>query len=301
MRLGFATDIHLDHVKTTRQFEKQKRVGRDLTKDVDLLVLGGDLSVGKLLQQHMQAFLEGATCPVYFVLGNHDFWLLPESRIWDIAKGLGGGLDFLDVVEVTPDTALVGLSGWYDTRAGNVFNPGIVMPEVETTTRLAGLGPVQQFKRLFWPPERIHELHNRCKAWSDEQTAKFMPKLKAAAEKYRKVFIVTHIPPWIESCWGPTGLSRDVSPEWLPWSVNVGLGMHIEALAEEYPDVQFQVLSGHTHGEGETEVAWNLRAFSGKATYKQPSMARVFEVEEDKPLWVPEVKKHGEYPGEDPE
>lgn len=293
MRLGFATDIHLDHIKATHDLGKQKRVGAELTKHVDALVVGGDISVGKYLEAHLGAFLEGAACPVYFVLGNHDFWLMHEDSIWGIAKSFEGSLDFSGPVELTPDTALVGVSGWYDTRAGDWMSPGIIMPEFQTTTRLMNLGPVQVGRnQLVWPPELKHEMHRVCQAWADEQTAKFMPKLEEAAEKYRKVFIVTHIPPWVESCWSPTGkrpcLSRDNSPEWLPWSVNVGLGMKIEALAEDYPDIQFQVLSGHTHGEGETKLDWNLRAFSGKASYGIPKLARVFEVEEDRPLWDPE-------------
>lgn len=294
MRLGFTTDIHLDHVKASKDHAKQHRCGKELTKDVDVIVVGGDISVGKLLAEHLQAFLAGASCPVYFVLGNHDFWLLHEDQVWNAAKSFPGSLDFLNVVELDSETALVGLSGWYDTRAGNCFQPGIVMPELQTTTRLIGLGPIQVNRKLIWPPELLHEVHTVCKNWADEQTQRFMPKLEAAAEKYQKVFIVTHIPPWIESCWGPPGLSRDVSPEWLPWSVNVGLGMRIESLAEDYPHVQFQVLSGHTHGEGETIILPNLKAFSGKATYKQPSMARIFDLQVGQPLWEAGQSLQGE-------
>jgi predicted phosphohydrolase len=294
MKLGFATDIHLDHIKVHRgtpnqiDLSKITRVGQALTKGVDALVLGGDLSVGHLLKEHMAAFLKKAECPVYFVLGNHDMWCAHEDQIWEDAKSFeGSALDFMDYVELDSETALVGVSGWYDTRAGNLHQPGIIMPEFELTTRLMNKGPIKAFRHLIWPPERLHEVHQICKNWADEQTKKFLPKLEMAAKKYRKVFVVTHIPPWVEVCWSEGGrLSRDCSPEWLPWSVNVGLGMQLEALAEDYPEVQFRVLSGHTHGEGVSDIAWNIRAYSGKAQYKQPKMARVFDTE-DTALWEP--------------
>jgi predicted phosphohydrolase len=291
MKLGFATDIHLDHIRVRRgrpnevDLSKITRVGRNLTKGLDALVVGGDISTGHQLQDHFGAFLEGATCPVYFVLGNHDFWCLLEDSVWETAESFDGALDFLDVVELDEETALVGVSGWYDTRAGNVFEPGIIMPEFETTTRLSGLGPVtlplNGKARVYWLPEKLHEAHNACKNWADEQTSAFLPKLEKAARGYRKVFVVTHVPPWIEACWGEGGrLSRDCSPEWLPWSVNVNLGLQIEALAEEFPGVEFKVLSGHTHGEGEAAISPNVWSYSGKAQYKMPTLARVFDTEE---------------------
>lgn len=298
MLLGFATDIHLDHVKAHKgkpgqvDYSKICRVAKAMTKEVDALVLGGDLSTGHQLKDHLGAFLKGAQCPVYFVLGNHDMWCLHEDKIWEVAKGFEGSLDFQDVVELDEETALVGVSGWYDTRAGNVFSPGIIMPEFETTTRLMGKGPIRAFRHQIWAPETLHEVHAICKNWADEQTKAFLPKLEKAAQSYRRVFVVTHVPPWIDVCWSENGkLSRDCSPEWLPWSVNVGLGMQIEALAEDFPEVQFRVLSGHTHGEGTFNVAWNVRAYSGKAKYGMPRLAKVFDTE-DESLWAPTEKAY---------
>lgn len=287
MKLGFATDIHLDHIKVHRgrpdqiDYSKITRIGKALTRDVDALVIGGDISTGNQLKDHLTAFLAETSCPVYFVLGNHDMWLAHEDKIWEDAKSFEGCLDALDVVELDSETALVGLSGWYDTRAGNIFNPGIIMPEFETTTRLMGKGPIRAFRQLIWPPELLHETHQICQNWADEQTKAFLPKLEKAAKKYLKVFVVTHVPPWVDVCWSENGqLSRDCSPEWLPWSVNVNLGLQIESLAEEFPEVQFQVLSGHTHGEGTYDVASNLKAYSGKAKYGMPNLSMIFDTGE---------------------
>src|SRR5690554_6185727 len=108
MKLGFASDIHLDHVsevvhidpsQKVKSYPKHRRVGARIAQGLDVLVLGGDLATGNSLGSHMKAFIEGAGIPVYFVLGNHDFWGAPEEQVKSEARKLGGYLDELGVVE----------------------------------------------------------------------------------------------------------------------------------------------------------------------------------------------------------
>ncbi len=66
--------------------------------------------------------------------------------------------------------------------------------------------------------------------------------------------------------------------DWLPWSVNAELGYRVQALAEDYPKVTFQVLTGHTHHYGEAEILPNLRAYAGKANYGDPQRVKIWDI-----------------------
>lgn len=268
MQLGFATDIHLDHVKDAKGYVKHERVGRKLAENVDVLVLGGDLSVGPSLQSHLAAFIQGAGIPVYYVLGNHDFWKFPENEVKKAATALGGFLDALGVVELSPSTALIGCSGWYDTRAGNPYTSRIRVNDWRFCERLIGahLSGLSQL------------LVEECRKWADEETARAALLLEAAAVKYRKVFFVTHFPPWEETSWSEAAGGNTSSPDWLPWTVNTGMGRTIADVAERHPHTDFQVMTGHTHCRGSLQLLPNLKVFSGGARYGSPSLANFWEV-----------------------
>ncbi len=293
MKLGFATDIHLDHVKTIKGARKQFRVGKSLAeRGFDALIVSGDISTGKMFKEHMPAFIEGVGKPVYFVLGNHDFWQGFESHVWEEAAKYPGFLDRAGVVELTPDVGLCGVTGWYDCRAGNYIESEVAMGEFDEMPRFKNLGPDRLFewddyrkkmmpKRGPWPLGRKQDLGRKCQSFADEQTRAFMPVLEEAAKKYPKVFIVTHFPLWEEACFSPGGhltKGNEYDDGWLPWSCNIELGARIEALAADFPDTEFQTFTGHTHGAGEAQILPNLRAICGAANYGQPDKVRIFDI-----------------------
>jgi len=284
MLVGVANDIHLDHVKDSVNGSKIKRVARDMSKGLDALILCGDLSVGHLLEAHMKAFQEGSSCPVYFVLGNHDFWCLDEESVWATAKSLPGALDFAGVVELSKDTCLVGVTGWYDTRAGSLIENTILMPELSLASMYEGLAPdklcINPWERTPSQRKYSYSLSFEKKlraaavsrAFADTQTISFYKRLSEASSKdYKTIVIATHFPPWESVSLSPNG--PESSKEWLPWSCNINLGYTIESVAEENLKKQFIVLSGHTHNQNTAQIASNLKAISGKAKYKMPKLA----------------------------
>lgn len=294
MKLGFATDTHLDHVKDIKEQQKHFRVGRNLAKqwEFDALVVTGDITVSGKLEQHFKPFIEGVGKPVYFVLGNHDFWYTHEPSLWKAAQEYDGFLDKGLIVELTPQVALVGLTGWYDMRAGDFLTSNVIMPEMQAMPRFQGTGPdIKMVRDPFmgksrrstgdWPWERRVELYKRCCEFADTQTRDFLPVLEKAAGAYSKVVIGTHFPPFEDACWSPKGKLTKDDPDnvdWVPYSVNTRLGHHILALAEDFPRVDFLVLSGHTHHPGDAQIAPNVRAVTGKASYGMPNRAMVFDL-----------------------
>ena len=280
MRIGFATDIHLDHVKDVKGLTKHRRVGRQLTQDLDVLILGGDLSTATQLRDHLAALHRGAEDTlIYFVLGNHDFWAPtsneghvlfvkgtsePEVRV--TAGLFPGYLDKIGLVELTSEIGLVGRSGWYDVMTGNPFESKIRTNDFLKVKRLQAKAYLQ------------NELWRECQRWSESETLKARPVLKEAAEKYQKVFFVTHFPCFKEACWDEYDRPDVEENGWWPWSIDTTMGHMLSQMAATYPGVEFTVLTGHTHGRGEAQLSSNLTCISGKAVYGQPKVSRTWNV-----------------------
>jgi len=110
MRLAWATDIHLNFLGPA----DRQRFLEPINDQADALVVTGDLaesnSLGEVLRQ-MSALVD---VPVYFVLGNHDFYhgsvAGTRADVAEMIRG-SGNLVYLSqagAVELTPTTALVG-------------------------------------------------------------------------------------------------------------------------------------------------------------------------------------------------
>lgn len=274
MRLGFTTDIHLDclsEVLATASKETNspgpqgiQSYGRALAEGHDALVIAGDITRGHLLKAHLSAFIAAAKIPVYFVLGNHDFWDTQEAEVRSAASKFPGYLDEAGVVELTPTTALVGRSGWYDTLSGNPLTTRIRVQDFMRTERLVNT----------W--RTPHLLHAECRRWSTEEAEKARPILEAAAEQYANVIFTTHFPCFTETCWDESGHLDNGDSGWWPWSINTTMGRMITDVVARHPEVQFTVLTGHTHGGGRAPLRPNLLCFSGRAVYGSPRLAETF-------------------------
>src|SRR5687768_3888091 len=71
VRLAWATDIHLDFLDDdgVRRFAAELAAPR-----ADALILSGDLSHAEVLEHHLRLLAQGVPGPIYFVLGNHDYY-----------------------------------------------------------------------------------------------------------------------------------------------------------------------------------------------------------------------------------
>ena len=263
MRIGFATDIHLDNDRLQEPVNYEG-IGRFIAEGMDILLLGGDISNGRDFDDHFRRFCAGAGIPVYFVLGNHDFWMAPEATVRENAGKYPGYLDEAGVVELAPNLGLVGRSGWYDTLTGNPFElRGWTVNDWELVPRLEGL----------WA-ER-HLLSKACRAWSEEEAEKARVTLTEAAGRYSTVLFVTHFPCFKAACWDEWGRPDVEENGWFPWSINTTMGHVILDVVEAFPRTHFTVLSGHTHGGGRKQLRSNLLCVSGKAVYGNPRLAEV--------------------------
>lgn len=272
MRVGFATDIHLDAdpLQGGAGYPQQRLAGSTIAHGQDALVIGGDISSGGKFKDQFHAFCKGAGIPVYFVLGNHDFWNAPEDEVRETAASFPGYLDRGTVVELTSRVALVGRSGWYDTLSGDPFSHPSPSNDSERIPRLA---------ETCWGPP--HMLLKECLKWSEREAEAAVPVLEQAAARYPEVWFVTHFPCFRSACWAPDGSLDAEWRGWWPWSINTTMGVALRDVAERFPQTKFTVLSGHTHGGGSADLTANLSCVSGWAEWGAPRLSHSWDLRPD--------------------
>jgi predicted phosphohydrolase len=253
--LAWLTDIHLD---TTIRSVRTALAETILAGKPQAILLTGDISNGEDLREHLLELRDLVGLPIYFVLGNHDYWGRRMGDVREEVKSLAPrGLVWLRTgpVELSPTVVLLGDDGWYDGRAGNYYTSGFRMKD----------------------PSRIAEFHNLGKdselalmqRLADESTERIARQAREAARKYPKVVIATHVPPFVRACTyrgGPTSLSA------LPFYCNERMGQALVDVACDYPSTQFTVLAGHTHGEATYRPVPNLLCQVGEAEYQDPKV-----------------------------
>jgi predicted MPP superfamily phosphohydrolase len=255
-RLAWATDIHLEFCQDT-QIEA---LCQQITAAApDALLLGGDIGQADTLRPFLQR-LEGAVpCPIYFVLGNHDFYragiVQVRHQVVELTRE-SPRLQWLPsarVVALSSQTALVGVDGWADARYGDFFGSPVQLNDYLLIRELAFLDPHERYRRL-------NEL-------GDAEAMLLDVLVRQALASHHLVVVLTHVPPFAEAAWHE---GKQSDAEWLPHFSSKAAGDVLLAAAHEHPDGEILVLCGHTHGAGVVQVRSNLRLMTGGAEYGRP-------------------------------
>src|SRR5262245_13897401 len=121
MRLAWATDIHLNFLSPAQARSFYCKVGETAP---DAVLLSGDIAEAPSVERYLLEMAEHLQRPLYFVLGNHDFY---GGSIQDVRARMAAlsaehrwlrWLNVAGVVPLTEETALVGHDGWADGRLG---------------------------------------------------------------------------------------------------------------------------------------------------------------------------------------
>lgn len=265
MKLIWITDPHFDFLHPMGSL----RFGEWLAKqDGDAAVLTGDLADGLLLKDLLEFFAVGFGKPIFFVLGNHDYYGSSFEKVKRVARKLHKKvpnlmwLDESGVVELTPEIALVGNGGWYDVRSGAGAESRVIMQDFTLIEDFRG--------------SDIYTIAEKCQKTAKAMADQTRPDLMEAAGKYKHVYFATHVPPFREATWHQGKISDS---NWLPWFSNLTMGNVLSDAAFDYPDTKFTVLCGHTHSEGVFDFKDNMTVLTGKAQYKNPQIAKVFNLD----------------------
>lgn len=262
MRLGWATDIHLNFLPKAEIVA----FGRKLSEaNLDALVITGDISEAPRLEAHLGILEQALGRPIYFVLGNHDFYggSIPEvrdraTRLTVTARHLRW-LPAVGVVPLSDRTALVGHDGWSDGRAGDYFGSSVLLNDYVVINELRDLSR----------PDRLVVLQELA-----EESATYLEGVVSRAlDHFSQVVVATHPPPFREACWHCGEVSDD---DWLPHFCSATVG---EALRRSMrSDRSMTVLCGHTHSSGFVEVEPGLVVHTGGAAYGRPELQSVLDV-----------------------
>jgi predicted phosphohydrolase len=265
VRLAWLTDIHLNFARDSR-LDALCRAIREA--GAEAVLLGGDIGEAPDVAEYLESLDARLGLPIHFVLGNHNFYRGAISRVRaEIATlcARSPGLVYLGqagIVALTAETGLVGHDGWADGRLGDYAGSEVLLNDYLLIEELSGLEK----------GDRLGRLH----ALGDEAAGHFRALLPEVLERYRRLIVLTHVPPFREACWHRGKLSDD---GWLPHFSCKAVGEVLAAVMVAHPACDSTVLCGHTHSAGEAKILPNLRVVTGGAGYGRPQLQRMLEVE----------------------
>ena len=269
--LTWCTDIHLDFLHGDPNRSVLREFIQPLADSADGFVITGDLTISSLLPLHLQA-LDKLGKPVYFVLGNHDFY---GGSFEDVRQEVievcsqSANLRYLTAEEkpisITPDTALVGADGFYDGGYGQPYRSGILMSDWIKIHDFSLTGAITPAHEGFNVNMNIVLDVARRQAQS---SADHVHQLASeAASTHELVMIVTHVPPFPEL---HVHGGKGSTPHGVPWYTSRMMGEALLDLARKHPDTRFEVLCGHTHSASSGQPTNNMRCHVGHSEYGSP-------------------------------
>jgi predicted MPP superfamily phosphohydrolase len=269
MRIAWATDIHLNFLTDTARQQFLEMI----KEQADAFLISGDIAesndIGEILCQ-MDALLGK---PIYFVLGNHDFYRgsVAATRR-QVIKTLDGSKNLVylsqsGIVELSPSTAMVGHDGWADARLGDFDKSRVILSDFQLIDELRCWNVARTLDKSA--------LRRALQALGDEAAQHLESVLPTAAERYANVLVVTHVPPFREATWHEGRPSDDA---YLPFFSCKAVGDVLLSVAKAYPACRILVLCGHTHGGGEVQMLENLQVVTGPAEYGKPRIQQIFSI-----------------------
>lgn len=264
MRLAWLTDLHLNFLEPPQIDAFLDRV---LDHNPDAVLISGDIGEAFSLPGYLLQIDRRLQRPIYFVLGNHDFYHGSFASVSQAVRRITHESHWLTwlneagVIELTPEVGLVGHDSWADGRCGDYANSPVILNDYLLIDEFAGLNRADRLRQL--------------NALGDAAAAYFRMVLPMALRKYRRLLLVTHPPPFREACWHEGEISND---DFLPHFVAQSVGEALEEVMVDHPDQGLLVLCGHTHGEGLAQMADNLLVLTGGAEYGAPIVQRILDV-----------------------
>lgn len=263
-KLAWLTDVHLNFLDVIKLGAFCVNISKE---SPDAVLLGGDIAEASSVEKYLRLVKNQVVVPIYFVLGNHDFYHgsipMVRSRIEELSNKVKGlqwlGLD--NIVEIAPHVALIGYDGWPDGRLGNYAQSSVMLNDYLLIKELADLSKYDRLKKL-------NEL-------GDEAAVHAKKVLQTACEQYQKVICLTHVPPFKEACWHEGKISDE---NWLPHFTNKAAGDVLKEVMVKHPQCSLTVLCGHTHGEGYAKILPNLEVKTGGAVYGHPRIQELIVI-----------------------
>lgn len=264
MRIAWATDIHLEFLTPAGL---TRFVVTLAESKAEAFLLGGDINQALGIEKHLRILERALERPIYFVLGNHDYYHGEVARVRERITAITAAspvlrwLPALGPVGLSDECGLVGHDGWADGRFGDYANSRVMLNDYRMIEDFIGLGPADRLARM--------------QALAQGAADFFRLELPRALARWKRVIVLTHVPPFAEAAWHMGKISDQ---DWLPHFASQVTGAVLKEIMEQHPHRQLLVLCGHTHSPGEVQVLPNLRVLTGGARYGHPEIQREWEV-----------------------
>lgn len=278
-KYAWCTDIHLDHID--RDDALVAFAESLVATEPPGVLISGDISNAQRLVYHLSVIERVVQRPVFFVLGNHDYYggeIEPVRKSMRELTNMSQFLKYLPLnpyVALTPGTALVGHDGWYDALYGDGARSRFMMNDWVMTKDFVPFSGGSQYMRTMGNVKDRDGLIAHARKLAHEGVMHVHNGIKSAARYHKNIVVVTHYPPFQESHIY-NGKVGDSDAQ--PWFTSKMMGDMLLDASKAYPGVSFTVLAGHTHGKYDGQPAPNLRVHVGGADYGRPGLAGLIEV-----------------------
>jgi len=276
---AWCTDIHLDHLRNEDEIVKFAETL--IEKDPTGIFITGDISEAYDIVYHLSILERVTQRPIYFVLGNHDYY---QGDIASVRKSMNEMMNMSSFlvymsqrpyVVLSPKTALVGHDCWYDAQHGTPIPSRFLMSDWFLIKDFVKFSGGKSFIYMNRDVADAKGLIQHARSLAQEGVNHIASGIKAAAVRHENIVILTHYPPFKESHIFEEKLGDEISQ---PWFTNKLLGDTLLSAAKTYPNVNFTVLAGHTHGEYEGNPLPNLTVQVGAAEYGKPKLSKLIEI-----------------------
>lgn len=268
MKLAWLTDIHLNFLDVDGRKKFYKKI---LAATYDALLISGDIAEAPCLINLLCEMQEQIEKPIYFVLGNHDYYKGTIQEVRAAASHLTKThsqlfwLPATGIQWLTHETMLVGQDGWADGRLGDYANSRVSINDSRMIVDLFQMKLLGKFQLV----EKMQQL-------ADSDAAALNNDLVQAIEQHpKKIIVLTHVPPFKEACLHNGQISGD---DWLPYFSSKVMGDLLLTCARNNPSIDFLVLCGHTHSKACYQPLTNLIVKTGEVEYYKPTIQEIISI-----------------------
>ncbi len=271
------SDLHLNFLSEP----EIKAFCSDVTKSKpDGVIITGDISEAPSLVNHLKLLEQEIQKPIYYVLGNHDYYRgsvsVVRNIVADKAHGKCSNLFYLPsigrvppveesvkpaIVALTGNTCLVGHDGWYDGQYANWFAPGVV---VMSDYMLIG-----EFRNSYMSGNSTG-IYTQMQVLANECGLHIRKHVAEACKDFKTVIFATHIPPWPQNS---VHRGRISDFRWLPNFSSKIAGDALIDVATAHPKNEFVVLCGHSHGSAHYCPLPNINSYTANSEYGSPEIS----------------------------
>lgn len=264
-KIAWLTDIHLNFldVKARKIFYKNIHEA-----SADSILITGDIAEANDVCELLSEFNMHTSKPIYFVLGNHDYYSGSVTNVREKILTLcarNNKLTWLgkpEIIEINNYTLLIGHDGWADARYGNFNHSSVILNDSRLISELFQAFLVNK-----------SALKDQMQKLADSDAKVLEQTLSGAiSPNIKNIIIATHVPPFPECC---KHKDQFIDENWLPYFSSKATGDVISAIAKKHQQTNFLVLCGHTHSNALFNPYENLEIRTGKAQYYRPELQEI--------------------------